>query len=149
ETPPVLLRLQSHLVELVAAAIDGRLDAVQAQSDPRPSLGVAMAARPYPEAAGTGEARPGPPAPQPSPGSGRPGGAVKVCHACTPLDANGKVVSAGGRVLCVTALGDAVAGAQRNAYAGVAAISWANEFHGGDIGRRAIARERPQARDEA
>ena len=66
---------------------------------------------------------------------------AKVFHAGTTLDADGKVVSAGGRVLCVTALGDSVAEAQRNAYAGVAKVSWANEFHRNDIGWRAIERE--------
>ena len=65
-----------------------------------------------------------------------------IFHAGTTLDAEGRVVTAGGRVLCVTALGDTVAEAQRHAYAGVAAISWANEFHRSDIGWRAIARER-------
>src|SRR5690606_26174375 len=69
-------------------------------------------------------------------------GAAKVFHAGTALDAEGNVVSAGGRVLCVAALGDSVADAQRNAYAVVDTISWASEFHRHDIGWRAIARER-------
>ena len=67
---------------------------------------------------------------------------AKVFHAGTALDADGSIVSAGGRVLCVTALGDSVQDAQRNAYAGVASIHWAHEFHRSDIGWRAIARER-------
>ncbi|MFT4247022.1 MAG: phosphoribosylamine--glycine ligase [Pseudomonas sp.] len=133
ETQPVMLRLQSDLVELVEAAIDGRLDTVQARWTPQPSLGVVLAAAPYPETPVTGEVISGLDA--------VPAGA-KVFHAGTALDANGNVVSAGGRVLCVAALGESVSDAQRNAYAGVAAIHWASEFHRNDIGWRAIARER-------
>ena len=133
ETQPVMLRLQSDLVDLVEAAIDGRLDATEAQWDPRPSLGVVMAAAPYPETPVTGDVIAGL--------DGVPATA-KVFHAGTALDADGHVVSAGGRVLCVAALGDSVSDAQRNAYAGVDAITWANEFHRTDIGWRAIARER-------
>lgn len=132
ETQPVMLRLQSDLVDLVEAAIDGRLDTVQAQWDPRPSLGVVMASAPYPEAPVVGEVIEGLDA--------VPAGA-KVFHAGTDLDAVGNVITAGGRVLCVAALGDSVADAQRHAYAGVAAIGWPHEFHRGDIGWRAIARE--------
>ena len=132
ETQPVMLRLQSDLLDLVEAAIDGRLHAVQAQWDPRPSLGVVLAARPYPESPVTGEVISGLDA-VPSD--------AKVFHAGTALDAEGKVLSAGGRVLCVTALGDSVADAQRRAYTGVDAISWAHAFCRHDIGWRAIARE--------
>ena len=141
ETQPVMLRLRSDLVDLVEAAIDGRLHAVDAEWDPRPSLGVVMAARPYPESPVTGDVIEGLPPPQPCPASGG-GSLVKVFHAGTALDAHGDVVTSGGRVLCVCALGDSVADAQRRAYAGVDAISWANEFHRGDIGWRAIERER-------
>ena len=141
ETQPVMLRLRSDLVDLVEAAIDGRLDGVEAQWDPRPSLGVVMAARPYPEAPATGDVIAGLPPPQPSPAGGS-GSLVKVFHAGTALDADGRVTSAGGRVLCVAALGDSVSDAQRNAYAGVDAITWAHEFHRHDIGWRAIERER-------
>ena len=133
ETQPVMLRLQSDLVELVEAAIDGRLHEARAQWDPRPSLGVVMAARPYPETPVTGDVINGL--------NAVPAGA-KVFHAGTALDASGNVVSAGGRVLCVAALGDSVGDAQRRAYAGVDAIHWANEFHRNDIGWRAIERER-------
>jgi len=132
ETQPVMLRLQSDLVELVEAAIDGRLHEVQAQWDPRPSLGVVMAARPYPESPVTGDVIEGLDA---VPADAR------VFHAGTALDTEGRVVSAGGRVLCVAALGDSVSDAQRRAYAGVAAIHWTNGFHRSDIGWRAIARE--------
>ena len=133
ETQPVMLRLQSDLVELVEAAIDGRLHQTRAQWDPRPSLGVVMAARPYPEAPVTGEVISGLDAVPPT---------AQVFHAGTALDAAGNVLSAGGRVLCVAALGESVSAAQANAYAGVEAIAWASEFHRSDIGWRAIERER-------
>lgn len=132
ETQPVMLRLQSDLVDLVDAAIDGRLDQVDAQWDPRPSLGVVLAARPYPESPITGEV---------ISGLDDVPATAKVFHAGTTLDAQGQVLSAGGRVLCVAALGDSVREAQANAYAGVAKVTWANEFHRTDIGWRAIARE--------
>ncbi|MEB1528968.1 phosphoribosylamine--glycine ligase [Xanthomonas sp. WHRI 7945] len=133
ETQPVMLRLQSDLVELVEAAIDGQLHATEAQWDPRPSLGVVLAAAPYPESPITGEA---------ISGLEQVPASAKVFHAGTALDAQGRVLSAGGRVLCVAALGDSVSDAQRNAYAGVAQIRWPSEFHRSDIGWRAIARER-------
>ncbi|QNU15430.1 phosphoribosylamine--glycine ligase [Thermomonas sp. XSG] len=132
ETQPVLLRLQSDLVDLVEAAIDGKLDGVEARWDPRPSLGVVMASKPYPDTPVSGEVISGLDAVPAS---------AKVFHAGTALDAAGNVVSAGGRVLCVTALGASVSEAQRTAYAGVEAISWTHEFHRSDIGWRAIARE--------
>ncbi|MDL5367580.1 phosphoribosylamine--glycine ligase [Xanthomonas sp. NCPPB 2654] len=133
ETQPVMLRLQSDLVELIEAAIDGQLHATEAQWDPRPSLGVVLAAAPYPEAPITGET---------ISGLEQVPASAKVFHAGTALDAQGRVLSAGGRVLCVAALGDSVSDAQRNAYAGVAQIRWPSEFHRSDIGWRAIARER-------
>ncbi len=132
ETQPVMLRLQSDLVDLVEAAIDGALAGVDAQWDPRPSLGVVLAAKPYPETPITGDV---------ISGLGEVPASAKVFHAGTALDADGNVVSAGGRVLCVAALGDSVGDAQKHAYAGVARIHWANEFHRNDIGWRAIARE--------
>ncbi|MFT3755012.1 MAG: phosphoribosylamine--glycine ligase [Pseudoxanthomonas sp.] len=132
ETQPVMLRLQSDLVDLVEAAIDGKLDVTEAQWDPRPSLGVVMAAKPYPETPITGDV---------ISGLGNVPSTAKVFHAGTALDTQGNVVSAGGRVLCVAAMGDSVADAQRNAYAAVEKISWTNEFHRHDIGWRAIARE--------
>ena len=133
ETQPVMLRLRSDLVDLVEAAIDGRLQGLEAQWDPRPSLGVVMASRPYPGTPVTGEAIAGLDAVPPT---------AKVFHAGTALDDDGHVITAGGRVLCVCALGDSVADAQRHAYAGVDAIAWPHEFHRGDIGWRALARER-------
>ncbi len=136
ETQPVMLRLQSDLLDLVEAALDGKLHETEAHWDPRPSLGVVMAAKPYPESPITGDVIHGLQAPPAN---------AKVFHAGTTLDAGGNVVSAGGRVLCVAALGDSVSGAQQNAYACVEKIHWDNEFHRSDIGWRAIERERGQA----
>ena len=136
ETQPVMLRLQSDLVELVEAAIDARLDSVDAQWDPRPSLGVVMAAEGYPNTPRTGDAINTLDAPD------LPG--TKVFHAGTRLEGEHPVTT-GGRVLCVCALGDTVADAQARAYATVAGISWPGEFHRHDIGWRAIARERAAA----
>ncbi|MFO7339763.1 MAG: phosphoribosylamine--glycine ligase [Lysobacteraceae bacterium] len=133
ETQPVMLRLDSDLVELVEAALDGRLHEIQARWNPQCALGVVMAARPYPEAPVTGET---------ITGLDTVPADVKVFHAGTALDGEGRVVSAGGRVLCVTALGDSVSQARQRAYAGVAGIHWEHEFHRSDIGWRAIARER-------
>ena len=132
ETQPVILRLQSDLVALVEAAIDGRLHETEAQWEARPSLGVVMASAPYPETPISGDV---------ISGLTEVSGNAKVFHAGTALDAEGNVISAGGRVLCVAALGDSVSDAQHNAYAGVARIHWANEFHRSDIGWRAIERE--------
>jgi len=132
ETQPVLLRLQSDLLDLVDATIDGRLHDVDAQWDPRPSLGVVMAAANYPDTPRLGD---------PISEWDVPDVAdTKVFHAGTRR-VDGNVVTAGGRVLCVCALGDSVADAQRKAYAEVAGISWHGEFHRHDIGWRAIARE--------
>ncbi|HVI25820.1 MAG TPA: phosphoribosylamine--glycine ligase [Xanthomonadaceae bacterium] len=133
ETQPVMLRLQSDLVDLVEAAIAGRLAGAQAQWDPRPSLGVVMAAEGYPGTPRTGDPINSIDTPDVE--------GTKVFHAGTRL-VDGQAVTAGGRVLCVCALGDSVADAQRRAYAEVAGISWPGEFHRHDIGWRAIARER-------
>ena len=133
ETQPVMLRLQSDLVDLLDAAIDERLDAVQAHWDPRPSLGVVMAAEGYPGIPRVGDVINSFDAPDVDD--------TKVFHAGTRLE-GGHAVTAGGRVLCVCALGDTVADAQRKAYAEVAGIDWPGEFHRHDIGWRAIQRER-------
>jgi phosphoribosylamine--glycine ligase len=132
ETQPVMLRLRSDLLELVEAAIDGRLDQAEVHWDPRPSLGVVMAAENYPGTPRTGDVITGL---ERSSGFG-----AKVFHASTRLQA-GQVVTAGGRVLCACALGDTVAQAQQRAYLAVANIDWDGEFHRNDIGWRAIARE--------
>ena len=132
ETQPVMLRLRSDLLPLVEAAIDRRLHRVEAEWDPRPSLGVVMAAEGYPGTPRTGDVINSIDVPDVDD--------TKVFHAGTRLEGE-HAVTAGGRVLCVCALGDTVGEAQRRAYAEVAGISWHGEFHRHDIGWRAIARE--------
>lgn len=138
ETQPVMLRLNSDLLDLVEAAIDGQLDGAQAQWNPRPSLGVVMAAANYPDTPKAGDVIHGLDAAQPP--------HAKVFQAGTRLGADGEVLTAGGRVLCVCALGDDVAQAQREAYAALAKIRWDGEFHRSDIGWRAIEREQHAAK---
>ncbi|KRG71593.1 phosphoribosylamine--glycine ligase [Pseudoxanthomonas dokdonensis] len=136
ETQPVMLRLQSDLLQLIEAALDEKLHETRADWDPRPSLGVVLASAPYPENPISGE-----------PISGldqAPVDGVKVFHAGTRLHGD-DVVTAGGRVLCVAALGDSVADAQARAYARVGQLHWQHEFHRSDIGWRAIAREEQSA----
>ncbi|MBB1062145.1 phosphoribosylamine--glycine ligase [Marilutibacter spongiae] len=136
ETQPIMLRLQSDLVELLDAAIDGALAGRDIDWDPRASLGVVMAAEGYPGKPRSGDTIGSWDTPDVE--------GAKVFHAGTRIEGE-HVVTAGGRVLCVCALGDSVAEAQRNAYAEVAGISWHGEFHRHDIGWRAIARERGEA----
>jgi len=133
ETQPVMLRLQSDLVALIEAALDGRLDKIEAKWDNRPALGVVMAAGGYPGAYKKGDAISGLPT-QDAPDA-------KVFHAGTALQ-NGNVVTSGGRVLCVTALGATVGAAQKRAYEVARRISWAGAQYRTDIGYRAIAREK-------
>jgi phosphoribosylamine--glycine ligase len=132
ETQPVMLRLRSDLLDLVEAAIDGRLHGIEAEWDARPSLGVVMAAAGYPGTPRTGDTINEWDVPDVAD--------TKVFHAGTKL-VDGSVVTTGGRVLCVCALGETVAEAQKRAYAEVAGISWPGEFHRHDIGWRAIERE--------
>ena len=136
DTQPVMLRLRSDLVELVEAAIDGALAGVETHWDPRPSLGVVMAAEGYPGTPRIGDAINSLDVPDVDD--------TKVFHAGTRLE-DGNAVTAGGRVLCVCALGNSVEDAQRKAYAEVSGISWHGEFHRHDIGWRAIERERRSA----
>ena len=133
ETQPVMLRLDSDLLDLVEAGIDERLHAIEASWNPQPSLGVVMAAAHYPDTPKTGDVIHGLSVPQAV--------GTKVFHAGTQLDAAGNVITSGGRVLCVCALGATVADAQREAYAAMENITWAGQFHRRDIGWRAIARE--------
>jgi phosphoribosylamine---glycine ligase len=131
ETQPVLLRLQSELLGLIEAALDGRLDRVEAEWDPRPALGVVMAAQGYPQLPRSGDPITGLDA-EPAEGS-------KVFHAGTRREPDGRIVTAGGRVLTVCALGADITEAQQRAYAALAPIRWDGEFHRSDIGWRAIA----------
>ncbi len=133
ETQPIMLRLKSDLITLVEAAVAGRLDRAEAHWDKRPALGVVMAAGGYPGAYRQGDVIHGLP--------DAPAADVKVFHAGTALR-DGEVVTAGGRVLCVTALGDSVADAQRCAHATAGGITWNGVQYRRDIGYRAIARER-------
>ncbi len=132
ETQPVMLRLDSDLVDLVEAAIDGRLDQTRALWNPQSALGVVMAAQHYPDTPRTGDVIHGLDAALPSDS--------KVFHAGTGFDGQGNVVTSGGRVLCACALGNTVADAQRVAYAVVDGIHWEGEFHRSDIGWRALGR---------
>ncbi|MGK3138550.1 phosphoribosylamine--glycine ligase [Pantoea trifolii] len=132
ETQPIMLRLQSDLVELCLAATDGKLDQQTSQWDPRPSLGVVLAAGGYPGDYNTGDQIHGLPLEEVPDG--------KVFHAGTTMK-DDLVVTNGGRVLCVTALGDDVAAAQKNAYALAHHISWDGSFCRRDIGYRAINRK--------
>ncbi len=132
ETQPIMLRLQSSLVELIEAAEAGTLDQIEAQWDPRPSLGVVLAAGGYPGDYAKGLQISGLQQAQAVDG--------KVFHAGTAL-ADGDVVTSGGRVLCATALGKDVQSAQQAAYRLAEKISWDGSFYRRDIGYRAIGRQ--------
>lgn len=132
ETQPIMLRLQSDLVELCNAAIDQKLDQTEAKWDPRPSMGVVLAAGGYPESYNKGDVISGLPTTEATD--------QKVFHAGT-ADQDGEVVTAGGRVLCACALGDTVSEAQEKAYALTRQIDWKGVYYRTDIGYRAIARE--------
>ncbi len=134
ETQPVMLRLKSDLLDLIEGALDGRLDRLHAAWDPRPALGVVMAAQGYPGRVRSGDAIEGL--------DNTLAAGVKVFHAGTRLDEAGHAVTAGGRVLCVTALGDSVAQAAERAYGAARGIRFAGGFYRPDIGHRAITRER-------
>ncbi|SUW65842.1 Phosphoribosylamine--glycine ligase [Buttiauxella agrestis] len=133
ETQPIMLRLQSDLVELCLAACDGKLDVTTSKWDERPSLGVVMAAGGYPADYRNGDVIHGLPLEEVADG--------KVFHAGTQLREDDMVVTNGGRVLCVTALGDTVAQAQQRAYELMKDIHWDGSFSRSDIGYRAIERE--------
>ncbi|MEJ2384213.1 MAG: phosphoribosylamine--glycine ligase [Xanthomonadales bacterium] len=133
ETQPILMRLQSDLPALCLAAIDGRLDEHTAEWDPRACLGVVMAAAGYPGGYRKGDRIDGLDRDFPE--------HVKVFHAGTALDDDG-VVTAGGRVLCVCALGRTVTEAQAEAYRACRRIHWNGAFTRSDIGQKAVDRER-------
>jgi len=138
ETQPILMRMQTDLVELCHAALDGRLAGMRAYWDPRVALGVVLAASGYPGAVTKGDV---------ISGLGFGGdNTVKVFHAGTAQRGE-TVVTAGGRVLCVCALGETVGEAQRLAYSRVAEIHWPGMQYRRDIGYRAIARERSGRRE--
>lgn len=132
ETQPIMMRLDSDLLDLLEAAIDGRLDTVSAEWRDEVALGVVMTAGGYPGGYAKGD---------PITGLDRAAAeGVEVFHAGSQLNDSGQVVTSGGRVLCVCALGADVAEAQARAYRGVAAIQWSNVAYRHDIGHRAIGR---------
>lgn len=131
ETQPILLRLQSDLVELCLHALKGNLRQAKLSWDPQVALGVVMVAQGYPLQYPTGEVIQGLPAETKD---------CKIFHAGTALRDN-QIVTAGGRVLCVTALAETVRDAQQKAYALAKQIRWEHLHYRTDIGYRAVIRE--------
>ncbi|WP_336175248.1 phosphoribosylamine--glycine ligase [Acinetobacter ursingii] len=132
ETQPIMMRLKSSLVDLVEAGIAVKLPA-QADWDERKSIGVVLAAEGYPETVRKGDV---------ISGLGQSPEGTKIFHAGTSMKDDGHVVTAGGRVLCVTALGDSVLEAQVNALEVCGQVTFAGMQYRSDIGYRAIAREK-------
>ncbi|MBB3226401.1 phosphoribosylamine--glycine ligase [Luteibacter sp. Sphag1AF] len=130
ETQPIMLRLKSDLVALIEAALDGDITRVDAEWDPRPSLGVVLAAGGYPGKVRNGDLIEGADADF--------GPDVKVFHAGTAQNAEGLAVSAGGRVLTVCALGDDLAQARARAYEALTHVGFADAFYRHDIAHRAL-----------
>lgn len=135
ETQPIMMRMKSDLVALCLAATRGELNQCQSEWDSRCSLGIVMAAAGYPDQYEKGALISGLPNPETEPE------ATKVFHAGTQLRGN-DVLTQGGRVLCVTALGSTVTEAQAAAYTALEKISWPGAYFRKDIGYRAIAREK-------
>ena len=131
ETQPIMHRLKSDLSSLCLAALDQRLDQVEAAWDPRPAVGVVLAAGGYPGSYDKGHIIEGLEGDWPA--------STKVFHAGTRHDGGG-ITTQGGRVLCVSALGDSIRDAIDAAYTGVDRISWQDMIHRRDIGWRAIDR---------
>ena len=129
ETQPILMRLKSDLLEVLAAAIDGKLDALELQWDRRTALGVVMAAHGYPDAPRKGDAINGLPPEADD---------AMVFHAGTVLDEDGVLRTSGGRVLCVTVLADNVRQAQQRAYDVARGIHFDGVQYRRDIGHRAV-----------
>jgi phosphoribosylamine--glycine ligase len=132
ETQPVMMRMKSDLAELCLAAVEGKLDTVECVYDPRPAVGVVLAAEGYPQSPRKGDEITKLPA--------KNSKDAMIFHAGTAIS-DGKLVTNGGRVLCATALGSSVKDAQRKAYYLASQVSWNGMFFRHDIGYRAIARE--------
>ncbi len=130
EAQPIILRLKSDLLDLVEHAIEGTLDRADAQWDRRTALGVVVAAQNYPEDPRKGDAIEGLP---------KPSNDCRVFHAGTRLEGNALLTS-GGRVLCVTALGDSVRMARSRAYEALQSVRFAGMQYRKDIGHRALKR---------
>jgi phosphoribosylamine--glycine ligase len=135
EAEPILMRLKSDLLDLIESALEGALDRAEPQWDRRSALGVVLAAHGYPENPRKGDAL----APLP-----RPSDDCHVFHAGTKLEGN-KLVTQGGRVLCVTALGDSLRIARTRAYEAVDQISFDGMQYRGDIGHRALREQKSNA----
>ena len=131
ETQPIMMRLKSDLAWLCDMALDGKLDQVTAEWDERKALGVVLAAGGYPDSYKSGDFI----APLPDNTED-----MHIFHAGTAIK-NNLPVTSGGRVLCVTALGDSVTEAQQRAYETVKQVHWDNVYYRTDIGHRAISRE--------
>ena len=130
ETQPILFRMQSDLVEVTLAALTHRLDQVTALWDPRAALGVVVASEGYPGSYRTGAQIHGlKSADQEN---------IKVFHAGTAAGENKEATVTGGRVLCVTALGENISAAQTNAYQAISKISMAGMYYRKDIGQKAL-----------
>ncbi|HIP94540.1 MAG TPA: phosphoribosylamine--glycine ligase [Leucothrix sp.] len=132
ETQPIMMRLQSDLVDLLEAALQGKLDQQSIEWDERSSLGVVMAADGYPDAYATGDVITGIPEEDNN---------SKVFHAGTAINDNNELINSGGRVLCVVGLGGNITQAQKVAYQALDKINWKNAYYRTDIGHRAIDRE--------
>jgi phosphoribosylamine--glycine ligase len=126
-----MMRLKSSLVDLVEAGIAGNLPA-EAEWDERKSIGIVLAAEGYPETVRQGDV---------ISGLGQSPENTKIFHAGTTMSADGHILTAGGRVLCVTALGDTVLEAQVNALEVCGQVTFTGMQYRADIGYRAIARE--------
>src|SRR5690606_11352574 len=133
ETQPIMMRIKSDLLDAIEPAVDGTLDQAEIACDRRPALGVVRAAHGYPAAPRTGDAIAGLPADRDD---------CMVFHAGTRLE-NDILKTSGGRVLCVTALGDSVRMARERAYGVVQAIRFDGSQFRGDIGWRALKRSAP------
>ncbi|MBB3194074.1 phosphoribosylamine--glycine ligase [Roseateles terrae] len=131
ETQPIMMRLKSDLFEVLMHATDGTLDQAELQWDRRAALGVVMAAGGYPLSPRKGDVI-----------SGLPEDAedAMVFHAGTAQQPDGSLVTSGGRVLCVTALGEAVRHAQQRAYQALTSIQFEGKQYRQDIGHRAVKR---------
>ena len=136
ETQPVMMRLKSDLAEVLLAALDGTLNDVELEWDPRPTVGVVMAAGGYPADYRKGDPITGLDSDFPD--------ELKVFHAGTRLE-DGQPMTAGGRVLCLTAIGDSIAQAQAEVYRWLPRIGFANAYWRSDIGHRALKHEEKPA----
>ncbi|WP_439287834.1 phosphoribosylamine--glycine ligase [Lonepinella sp. BR2904] len=132
ETQPIMMRLQSDLVELCLKACQGELDQVKSQWDPKPALGIVLAAEGYPADYRKNDEIHGLPTENK---------ADEKVFLAGVAEKDGKLVTNGGRVLCVTALGHSVFEAQQKALQLAEQVNWTGRFYRRDIGYRAVARE--------